>query len=163
MLLLAPLLRLAWGWGRCGAGQGWRVWRGVGADGWGWGVLAEAQWQVPAGRPAVRGVLRGPAALEAVPPHVLLGADVVLHLQGPVEDGLLLRRPAQQGELLVQGGLAPHAGGTGRPEDPPRLAMSPQTRTKPLTEHRHLSYNLSKTTNSTRPQGWKELKTTGNR
>lgn len=27
-------------------------------------------------------MLRGPAALEAVPPHVLLGADVVLHLQG---------------------------------------------------------------------------------
>lgn len=50
-------------------------------------------------------MLRGPAALETVPSHVLLGADVVLYLQGPVENGLLLRRPAEQGELLVQGEL----------------------------------------------------------
>lgn len=41
--------------------------------------------------------------MEAVPPHVLLGADVVLHLQASVEDGLLLRRPAEPGESLVQG------------------------------------------------------------
>ena len=53
---------------------------------------------------AVRGVLRGSAAVEAVPSHVLLGADVVLHVQEELQDGLLLRRPAQQGKLLVQGG-----------------------------------------------------------
>lgn len=41
--------------------------------------------------------------MEAVPPHVLLGADVVLHLQASMEDGLLLRRPAEPGEPLVQG------------------------------------------------------------
>lgn len=29
--------------------------------------------------------------MEAVPPHVLLGADVVLHIQEALEDGLLLR------------------------------------------------------------------------
>lgn len=50
------------------------------------------------------GVLWGSAAVEAVPPHVLLGADVVLHIQEALEDGVLLRWPAQQGELLVQGG-----------------------------------------------------------
>lgn len=97
-----------WWWTRC-TGAGWAC------SGVGWVGLAgghqKAEQQVPTGRPALRGVLRGPAALEAVPPHVLLGADVVLHLQGPVEDGLLLRRPAQQGELLVQGGLTPSAGG----------------------------------------------------
>ena len=43
------------------------------------------------GHQAFRGVLRGAAAVEAVPPHVLLGADVVLHLQEALEDGLLLR------------------------------------------------------------------------
>lgn len=41
--------------------------------------------------------------MEAVPPHVLLGADVVLHLQANVEDGVLLRRPAEPREPLVQG------------------------------------------------------------
>lgn len=29
--------------------------------------------------------------MEAVPPHVLLGADVVLHIQEALEDGVLLR------------------------------------------------------------------------
>lgn len=49
-------------------------------------------------------VLWGSTAVEAVSPHVLLGADVVLHIQEALEDGLLLRWPALQGELLVQGG-----------------------------------------------------------
>lgn len=47
------------------------------------------------GRGPVRGRLQGPAGVETVPPHVLLGADVVLHLQAAVEDGVLLRRPAE--------------------------------------------------------------------
>lgn len=47
--------------------------------------------------------LQGPADVEAVPPHVLLGADVVLHLQACVEDGVLLCRPAEPGESLVKG------------------------------------------------------------
>lgn len=41
--------------------------------------------------------------MEAVSPHVLLGADVVFHLQARVEDGVLLRRPAEPGESVVQG------------------------------------------------------------
>lgn len=49
------------------------------------------------------GRLQGPAGLEAVPSHVLLGADVVLHLQAGLEDGVLLCRPTEQGEPLVQG------------------------------------------------------------
>lgn len=41
--------------------------------------------------------------MEAVPPHVLLGADVVFYVQASVEDGVLLRRPTEPGEPLVQG------------------------------------------------------------
>lgn len=122
-----------------GCGGGWGRWLGL-------GVLAEAQWQVPAGRRRSEGAAR-PSSAEQFH-HMCYWGDVVLHLQGPVEDGLLLADLLQQGELLVPGGLAPHAGGRETREDPPRLAMSPQTRTKPLTEHRHLSYNLSKTTSS---------------
>ena len=70
-------------------------------------------------------MLRGPAALEAVSPHVLLGADVVLYLQGPVENGLLLRRPAEQGELLVQGKLTLWV--RGRPDKPWSLGAKGQT------------------------------------
>lgn len=58
---------------------------------------------VPPGREAVWRWLQGPAGVEAVPPHVLLGADVVLHLQAGLENGLLLRRPAEPGEPLVKG------------------------------------------------------------
>lgn len=47
--------------------------------------------------------MQSTAGLEAVSPHVLLGTDVVLHLQEALEDGLLLRRPAQPGKPLVQG------------------------------------------------------------
>ena len=46
---------------------------------------------VVTGGVSLRGWLQGPAGVEAVPPHVLLGAAVVLHLQAAVEDGLLLR------------------------------------------------------------------------
>lgn len=133
MLPLAPSLSLAQGWYAVHGRRLGLLWSWAGTEGAesragaGQGMPAEADRQVPTGHPAVRGVLRGPAALEAVPPHVLLGADVVLHLQGPVEDGLLLRRPAQQGELLVQGGLTPCAGGTGEPGQP-TLAMSPQSK-----------------------------------
>lgn len=55
------------------------------------------------------GVLRGSAAVETVSPHVLLGAHVVLHVQEPLEDGLLLRWPPQQGKLVVQGAPRIHA------------------------------------------------------
>lgn len=53
---------------------------------------------------AVSGVLRGSTAVEGVPPYVLLGADVVFYIQETLQDGLLLCWPAQQRELLVQGG-----------------------------------------------------------
>lgn len=56
-------------------------------------------------------MLRGSAILEAVSSHVLLGAHVVLHLQAPVEDGFLLRRPAKQRKHLVKGKLSQQEGG----------------------------------------------------
>lgn len=46
--------------------------------------------------------------MAAVPPHVLLGADVVLHIQASLEDGVLLCRPAEPGESLVQGTTGDH-------------------------------------------------------
>lgn len=53
---------------------------------------------------ALWGVLWSSATVEAVPSHVLLGADVVFHIQEALEDGLLLRWSAQQRECMVQGG-----------------------------------------------------------
>lgn len=55
--------------------------------------------------------------MEAVPPHVLLGADVVLHLQARLENGLLLRRPAEPGEPLVKGAESCRRGGGRDPVD----------------------------------------------
>lgn len=54
---------------------------------------------------ALSGMLRSSTAVEGVPSYVLLGTDVVLYVQETLQDGLLLCRPAQQRELLVQGGL----------------------------------------------------------
>lgn len=51
-------------------------------------------------------MLRGSAVLETVSSHVLLGAHVVLHLQAPVEDGILLCRSAKQRKHLVKGKLS---------------------------------------------------------
>lgn len=96
-------------------------------------------------------MLRGPAALEAIPPHVLLGTHVVLHLQGSVEDGLLLRRPAEQGELLVQGGLTLWVRVLGD-QGSPRWSRSS------LTEHGCVHRVLNGTKCLRRTQGWEDLK-----
>lgn len=51
----------------------------------------------------VRGVYQQPAGMEADPPPLLLGADVDPLLPAGVAAGVSLRRPAVQGEPLVQG------------------------------------------------------------
>lgn len=51
----------------------------------------------------VRRVCQQPAGVEADPPCVLLGADVDPLVSAGVAAGVPLRRPAMQGEQVVQG------------------------------------------------------------